>query len=139
LSSSVRKEPGPSEGVARIASIQNRRAHLGPVTILRTPTEIFANIDIPVVSVSCGYTGMSPEDMANGIRLFIRPGHNHHCQRYRAYGSQSTYGRGHIYVSGRSRSVPQSWFSRLRSVRRHIRMGCWTRFESSRKGWWAEC
>jgi multidrug efflux pump subunit AcrB len=43
---------------------------LGPVAILRTPTDIFPNINIPVVSVIWNYTGLSPEDMANRI-IFI--------------------------------------------------------------------
>jgi len=40
---------------------------LGPVSILRTPTDIFPNIDIPVVSVLWNYTGLSPEEMSNRI------------------------------------------------------------------------
>ncbi|MFZ0881923.1 MAG: efflux RND transporter permease subunit [Candidatus Acidiferrales bacterium] len=40
---------------------------LGPVSILRTPTDIFPNIDIPVVSVLWNYTGLSPEEMGNRI------------------------------------------------------------------------
>ncbi|MGB6801401.1 MAG: efflux RND transporter permease subunit, partial [Candidatus Sulfotelmatobacter sp.] len=34
------------------------------VTLVRTPVDIFPNIDIPVVSVVWFYTGMSPQDMA---------------------------------------------------------------------------
>src|SRR6202789_3967856 len=40
---------------------------LGPLTILNTPTDIFPNIDIPVVSVVWQYTGLSPNQMANRI------------------------------------------------------------------------
>src|SRR5271169_5237541 len=40
---------------------------LGPLTILRTPTDIFPNIDIPVVSVIWNYAGISPEEMSNRI------------------------------------------------------------------------
>jgi multidrug efflux pump subunit AcrB len=40
---------------------------LGPVTILRTPTDIFPNINIPVVTVIWGYAGLSPEEMSNRI------------------------------------------------------------------------
>ncbi len=36
---------------------------LSPVVILRTPTDIFPNIDIPVVSVAWTYTGLNPEDL----------------------------------------------------------------------------
>jgi multidrug efflux pump subunit AcrB len=40
---------------------------LGPVAILRTPVDIFPNIDIPVVSVLWRYNGLSPEEMSNRI------------------------------------------------------------------------
>jgi multidrug efflux pump subunit AcrB len=36
---------------------------LSPIIILRTPTDIFPNIDIPVISVAWTYTGLSPEDV----------------------------------------------------------------------------
>src|SRR5580698_4867974 len=36
---------------------------LGVVTILRMPTDIFPDIDIPVISVVWGYPGMMPEEM----------------------------------------------------------------------------
>jgi len=34
-----------------------------PVVILRTPTDIFPNIDIPVVSIAWQYTGLSPDEL----------------------------------------------------------------------------
>ncbi len=40
---------------------------LGTVSIVRTPTDIFPNIDIPVVSVLWTYNGLSPEEMSNRI------------------------------------------------------------------------
>ena len=40
---------------------------LGPLAILRTPTDIFPNIDIPVVSVVWQYTGLPADDMNNRI------------------------------------------------------------------------
>jgi CzcA family heavy metal efflux pump len=40
---------------------------MGPVTILRTPTDIFPNIDIPVVSIVWQYSGLSAEQMASRI------------------------------------------------------------------------
>jgi multidrug efflux pump subunit AcrB len=40
---------------------------LGPVAILRTPVDIFPNIDIPIVSVLWNYNGLSPEEMSNRI------------------------------------------------------------------------
>ncbi|MGF6758139.1 efflux RND transporter permease subunit [Paraburkholderia sp. GAS42] len=39
----------------------------GPLAILRTPTDIFPNIDIPVVSIVWSYNGFSSEDMARRI------------------------------------------------------------------------
>ena len=36
---------------------------LGPVTILRTPTDIFPNINIPVIAVAWTYTGLNAEDV----------------------------------------------------------------------------
>jgi multidrug efflux pump subunit AcrB len=40
---------------------------LGPLAILRTPTDVLPNINLPVVSVIWNYTGLSAEDMANRI------------------------------------------------------------------------
>jgi multidrug efflux pump subunit AcrB len=40
---------------------------LGVFSILRTPTDIFPNIDIPVISAIWSYTGLPPDDMANRI------------------------------------------------------------------------
>ena len=34
-----------------------------PVVIFRTPTDIFPNIDIPVVSIAWQYTGLAPEEL----------------------------------------------------------------------------
>jgi multidrug efflux pump subunit AcrB len=42
-------------------------AILGPLAILRTPTDIFPNIDIPVISIVWSYNGFSAEDMAHRI------------------------------------------------------------------------
>src|SRR6201994_498747 len=36
---------------------------MSPVVILRTPTDIFPNINIPVVAVAWQYTGLDPEEM----------------------------------------------------------------------------
>ena len=40
---------------------------LGPIAVLNTPTDIFPNINIPVVSIIWQYAGLSPEQMANRI------------------------------------------------------------------------
>src|SRR5215813_5212981 len=40
---------------------------LTPVVLLRTPTDIFPDINIPVISVVWNYQGLSPKDMADRI------------------------------------------------------------------------
>ncbi len=40
---------------------------LGPVVIVRTPVDIFPNIDIPVVSVIWNYAGLSPQELSDRI------------------------------------------------------------------------
>jgi len=42
----------------------------GAAAAFRTPTDIFPNIDIPVVSVVFSYTGLPPDDMAGRIVTF---------------------------------------------------------------------
>jgi CzcA family heavy metal efflux pump len=36
---------------------------ISPIVILRTPTDIFPDIDIPVIAVAWQYTGLNPEEM----------------------------------------------------------------------------
>jgi multidrug efflux pump subunit AcrB len=40
---------------------------LGALAIVRTPTDIFPNIDIPVVSMIWTFNGLVPEDMSDRI------------------------------------------------------------------------
>src|SRR5882724_6274565 len=40
---------------------------LGPIVILRTPTDVFPDINIPVVSIVWNYGGLPAEDMGNRI------------------------------------------------------------------------
>jgi CzcA family heavy metal efflux pump len=40
---------------------------VGPIAIARTPTDIFPNINIPVVTAVWSYSGMSADEMANRI------------------------------------------------------------------------
>ncbi|HEX4001416.1 MAG TPA: efflux RND transporter permease subunit [Candidatus Acidoferrales bacterium] len=40
---------------------------LGVVSILRTPVDIFPNIDIPVINVAWQYTGLSPEEISDRV------------------------------------------------------------------------
>jgi multidrug efflux pump subunit AcrB len=40
---------------------------IGPLSALRTPTDIFPDIRIPVISVVWNYAGLQPDDMAGRI------------------------------------------------------------------------
>ncbi|HEY3654164.1 MAG TPA: efflux RND transporter permease subunit [Steroidobacteraceae bacterium] len=40
---------------------------IGPLMVLRTPTDIFPNIDIPVLSIVWSFNGFSAEDMAHRV------------------------------------------------------------------------
>jgi CzcA family heavy metal efflux pump len=40
---------------------------LSPIVILRTPTDIFPDINIPVISIVWNYTGLAPQDMSDRI------------------------------------------------------------------------
>jgi multidrug efflux pump subunit AcrB len=40
---------------------------IGPLAAMRTPTDIFPDIKVPVIGVAWTYTGLSPDDMANRI------------------------------------------------------------------------
>ncbi|MGO8786176.1 MAG: efflux RND transporter permease subunit [Terriglobia bacterium] len=42
---------------------------LGALSIIRTPKDIFPNINIPVVDILWNYTGLSPQQMANRISV----------------------------------------------------------------------
>src|SRR5437588_1928733 len=40
---------------------------MGPIVILRTPFDIFPNINIPVVSILWNYSGLNPQEMSDRI------------------------------------------------------------------------
>jgi multidrug efflux pump subunit AcrB len=47
---------------------------LTPVVVERTPTDVFPNIDIPVISVVWHYQGLAPDEMANRITTITERG-----------------------------------------------------------------
>ena len=65
---------------------------IGPLAILRTPTDIFPNIDIPVVSVVWTYTGMSPDDMSDRITSIFERAVTTTVNDIEHIESQSLYG-----------------------------------------------
>jgi CzcA family heavy metal efflux pump len=71
---------------------------LTPITILRTPTDIFPEINIPVVSVLWFYQGMSPVDMADRIVANSERGITTTVNNIEHMESQSVYGLGVIKI-----------------------------------------
>src|SRR5215475_2166429 len=47
---------------------------LTPIVLLRTPTDIFPDINIPVISIVWNYQGLSPSDMADHITTITERG-----------------------------------------------------------------
>src|SRR5260370_36748965 len=47
---------------------------IGVASALRTPTDIFPSINIPVISVVFSYTGLSPDEMAGRVVTFYERG-----------------------------------------------------------------
>src|SRR5215471_14565154 len=41
--------------------------NFGPIVILRTPTDIFPNINIPVISIIWNYGGLNAQEMSDRI------------------------------------------------------------------------
>ena len=58
---------------------------LMPLVILRTPVDIFPDINIPVISVVWNYTGFAPAGHGRPHRHQLRARHDHHGQRHRAH------------------------------------------------------
>jgi multidrug efflux pump subunit AcrB len=71
---------------------------LTPITVLMMPTDIFPDINIPVVSVIWFYTGMSPEDMADRIVVVSERGITTTVNNIEHMESQSVTGLGIIKV-----------------------------------------
>jgi CzcA family heavy metal efflux pump len=71
---------------------------LTPITILRTPTDIFPNINIPVVSVVWFYAGLSPSDMSDRIVANSERGITTTVNDIEHMESQSVNGLGVIKV-----------------------------------------
>jgi CzcA family heavy metal efflux pump len=68
------------------------------VTVFRTPTDIFPDINIPVVSVVWSYAGFSPQDMADRIVTNSERGINITVNDIEHQESQSVNGLGVIKV-----------------------------------------
>src|SRR6516162_6937247 len=86
------------------------------VTLLRTPTDIFPDINIPVVSVVWFYSGMSPQDMANRIVANSERGITTTVNDIEHMESQSVYGLGVIKVFFRPGTNVQGAIAQITAI-----------------------
>src|SRR5271155_4885786 len=89
---------------------------LTPITILRTATDIFPDIDIPVVSVVWFYSGMSPQDMADRIVANSERGITTTVNDIEHMESQSVYGLGVIKVFFRPGTNVQGAIAQITAI-----------------------
>src|SRR6202522_894823 len=89
---------------------------LTPITILRTPTDIFPDIDIPVVSVVWFYAGMSPQDIAERIVANPERGITTTVNDIEHMESQSVYGLGVIKVFFRPGTNVQGAIAQITAI-----------------------
>ena len=86
------------------------------VTVLRTPTDIFPDINIPVVSVLWFYNGMSPQDMADRIVANSERGITTTVNDIEHMESQSVYGLGVIKVFFRPGTNVQGAIAQITAI-----------------------
>ena len=89
---------------------------LTPITILRTPTDIFPDIDIPVVSVVWFYSGLTPEDMASRIVANSERGITTTVNDIEHMESQSVSGLGIIKVFFRPGTNVQGAIAQITAI-----------------------
>src|SRR5208337_1251562 len=66
--------------------------------VVRTPTDIFPDINIPVVSVVWGYTGLAPEEMERRMVTLFERGVTTTVNDIEHIESQSYYGIGVVKI-----------------------------------------
>src|SRR5438128_7574471 len=71
---------------------------MGGLAIVRTPTDIFPNINIPVVSIIWNFNGMVPEDMADRIVSITERALTTTLDNIEHIESQSLYGTALVNV-----------------------------------------
>jgi CzcA family heavy metal efflux pump len=89
---------------------------LGVVTILRMPTDIFPEINIPVVSVIWQYGGMGPDDMANRVVTLSERGATTTVNDIEHIESQSLNGFGAIKLFFHPGAKPEAAVAQLTAL-----------------------
>ena len=89
---------------------------LTPLTILRTPTDIFPDINIPVVSVIWFYSGLSPNEMADRMITNCERGLTLTVNDIEHTESQSLNGIGIVKVFFRPQANIQTALAQVTSI-----------------------
>ena len=97
---------------------------LSGVAIVQTPTDIFPNINIPVIGVVLNYTGLSPEDMQNRLASVFERGMTQtvndidhvEAQSYRGISTVKVFFRPEANVFGSMAQVTAIAQTALRSM-----------------------
>jgi multidrug efflux pump subunit AcrB len=95
-------------------------AILGAVSILTMPTDIFPNIDIPVVSVIWSYSGVSPDDMEKRIVTICERAMTTTVNDIEHIESQSYYGLSVIKVFLQPTAKPEMAIAQITSLTQSI-------------------
>ncbi|HXX23772.1 MAG TPA: efflux RND transporter permease subunit [Terriglobia bacterium] len=95
-------------------------AILGVVSILTMPTDIFPNIDIPVVSVIWSYSGVSPDDMEKRIVTICERAMTTTVNDIEHIESQSYYGLSVIKVFLQPTAKPEMAIAQITSITQSI-------------------
>src|ERR1700729_3135849 len=70
----------------------------GPLAALRTPTDIFPDIKIPVIAVVWTYRGLSPDDMAGRVIYYYERQLSTYVNDIEHMESQSLFGIGIVKI-----------------------------------------
>ncbi len=70
----------------------------GGLAAVRTPTDIFPNIGIPVVAVVWTYSGLTPQDMSGRVVYYYERALTATVENIEHIESQSLYGRGIVKI-----------------------------------------
>jgi CzcA family heavy metal efflux pump len=89
---------------------------LTPVVLLRTPTDIFPDIDIPVISVVWDYQGLSPKDMADRIVSQTERGLTTLVDNIEHIESQSLNGRAVVKIFFRPTANIQTALAQVTAI-----------------------
>ena len=104
---------------------------MGGLAIVRTPTDIFPNIDIPVVSIIWNYNGLVPQDMSDRIVTVTERSLTTTVDNIEHIESQSLYGIAVVKVFlqptaniqqgiAQITAVSQTQLRQLPAERRHL-------------------